>query len=70
VARSSAEDPAEAAKTISSFFESVLLEESYKRFNTLLTHPDKIVSVETLAEISGWLVEVYAGRPEEEPKVS
>jgi hypothetical protein len=70
VARSSSEDASEAAKTISNFFENVLLEESYKRFNTLLTHPDKIVSVETLAEISGWLVEVYAGRPEEEPKVS
>jgi hypothetical protein len=70
VARSSSEDASEAAKTISNFFENVLLEESYKRFNDLLTHPDKIVSVETLAEISGWLVEVYAGRPEEEPKVS
>jgi len=70
VAQSSSEDPAQAAKTISNFFENVLLEESYKRFNALLTSPDKIVSVETLAEISGWLVEVYAGRPEEEPKVS
>ncbi len=70
VAQSSSEDPAQAAKTIGNFFKNVLLEESYKRFDSLLTSPDKIVSVETLAEISGWLVEVYAGRPEEEPKVS
>ena len=70
VAQSSSEDPAQAAKTIGNFFENVLLEESYSRFNSLLTSADKIVSVETLAEISGWLVEVYAGRPEEEPKVS
>jgi hypothetical protein len=70
VAQSSSEDPAQAAKTIGNFFENVLLEESYSRFNSLLTSADKIVSVETLAEISGWLVEVYAGRPEEAPKVS
>ncbi len=70
VAQSSSEDPAQAAKTIVNFFKNVLLEESYKRFDSLLTSSDKIVSVETLAEISGWLVEVYAGRPEEEPKVS
>jgi hypothetical protein len=70
VAQSSSEDPAQAAKTIGNFFENVLLDESYSRFNSLLTSPDKIVSVETLAEISGWLVEVYAGRLEEAPKVS
>lgn len=70
VARSSSEDPAEAAKTISSFFEQVLLPESYARFDTLINHPEKIVTVETLGEISGWLVEVYAGRPEGEPEVS
>ena len=70
VAQSSAEDPAQAAKTIGNFFKNVLVEDSYERFNTLLTSKDKIVSVETLAEISGWLVEVYAGRPEKEPEVS
>ena len=70
VAQSSAENPAEAAKTIGNFFKNVLVAESYERFNKLITSPDKIVTVETLAEISGWLVEVYAGRPEEEPKVS
>ena len=70
VAQSGAEDPAQAAKTIGNFFENVLVAESYERFNKLITSPDKIVTVETLAEISGWVVEVYAGRPEEEPKVS
>lgn len=70
VAKSGSDDPAEAAKTVNGFFKQVLLEESYGRFDTLLNHPEKIVSVDTLAEISSWLVEVYAGRPEEEPKVS
>jgi hypothetical protein len=70
VARSGGEDPAESAKTISMFFEQVLLPESYTRFSSLIESADKIVTVETLGEISGWLVEVYAGRPEGEPEVS
>lgn len=70
VARSSGENAAEAAQTISMFFEKVLTPESYTRFNALLNDPDRIVSVETLGNISGWLVEMYAGRPEEAPEVS
>jgi hypothetical protein len=70
VARSSGDDAVESAKTINMFFEHVLLPESYTRFSTLIESADKIVTVETLAEISGWLVEVYAGRPEEAPEVS
>ena len=70
VARSSGDDPVESAKTINMFFEHVLLPESYTRFSTLIDSADKIVTVDTLAEISGWLVEVYAGRPEEAPEVS
>lgn len=70
VARSSSENPADAAKTIGEFFENVLVEESYTRFSLLLKDPEKIVSVDTLAEISGWLIEVYTKRPEKEPEVS
>jgi len=70
VARSSGDDPADAAKTISDFFKNVLVDESYSRFNTLLTDPDKIVSVDTLGQISAWLVEVYTARPTEGPEVS
>ena len=70
VARSSGDDPADAAKTISDFFKNVLVEESYLRFDSLLTDPDKIVSVETLGQISSWLVEVYTARPTEGLEVS
>jgi len=70
VARSSGDDPADAAKTISDFFKNVLVEESYSRFDSLLTDPDKIVSVETLGQISSWLVEVYTARPTEGLEVS
>jgi hypothetical protein len=70
VARSSGDNPAEAAKTISMFFENVLTEESYKRFDALLGDPEKIVTVETLGEISAWLVETYTDRPTQGLEVS
>lgn len=70
VARSSGEDPAEAAKTISMFFERVLTQDSYTKFDKLLNDPSKIVSVDTLGEISAWLVEVYTDRPTQGPEVS
>jgi len=63
-------DPAAAAAIISTFFNTVLYDESYARFDALLHSKDKIVNMETLAEITSWLVEEYAGRPEEQPEVS
>ena len=62
-------DPAKAAGMIDSFFEQVLLAESYTRFSALLAS-EKIVPVETLANITAWLVEEYSGRPTERPEVS
>jgi hypothetical protein len=62
-------DPAKAAGMIDSFFKQVLLAESYERFSTLLAS-EKIVPVETLANITAWLVEEYSGRPTERPEVS
>lgn len=71
VAKSNNEnDPAAAAGIISLFFETVLHDESYARFDALLKSKDKIVNMETLAEITSWLVEEYAGRPEGQPEVS
>lgn len=59
------EDAAESATMVLDFFDTVLLPESLVRFNKLVESQDKIVPVETLAEIVGWLVEEYSGRPEE-----
>lgn len=71
VAKSNNEnDPAAAAAIISTFFETVLHDESYARFDALLKSKDKIVNMETLADITSWLVEEYTGRPEEQPEVS
>lgn len=67
---SSQEDGAAAAKTITEFFSSALKPESLTRFEALLEHPEKIVTVETLADITAWLVEEYSARPTKEPSGS
>jgi len=64
------EDGAGAAKAMSGFFDLVLLPESLDRFNRLISDSDKIVTVETLADITAWLVEEYAGRPTQQPEPS
>lgn len=63
-------DPTAAAEVIDSFFSLALLPESLERFNILLADPEKIVSVETLSEITGWLVGEYSERPTKEPERS
>lgn len=70
IANSSAEDPAKAAAVVGEFFELVLHDESWKRFDALLKDKHRIVTVETLAEITGWLVEEYTNRPEQQPDLS
>lgn len=70
VASANAEDSAVAANLVDSFFAKALLPESLERFNNLLTDKDKIVSVETLGEIAGWLTEQYSGRPQQGPEHS
>lgn len=59
------EDAATSAEISDKFFAKVLTDESYERFTTLINSKDKIVQVETLGEIVGWLVEEYSNRPEE-----
>lgn len=67
---SGSDDPVRAAQMIDDFFSQVLAEESWTRFDALLKSKDKIVTVETLADITAWLVEEYSGRPTERPAVS
>lgn len=69
-ANSSEEDGAAAARTMNEFFNSALKPESLERFNALLTDPEKIVNIETLGDITAWLVEEYSGRPTKEPSGS
>jgi len=62
------DEPSKAAAAIPTFFAKVLLPESLDRFNALLESEDRIVEVETLAEIVGWLMEEYTNLPEGQSK--
>lgn len=64
------DNPGSAAQMIEDFFKKTLFDESYERFQNLLNDPDKIVTVETLSEITGWLVSEYSERPTQEPEGS
>lgn len=66
VKETSSEDPGAAAAMIDSFFSTALLPESYERFQNLLKDPEKIVTVETLSEITAWLISEYSERPTKE----
>jgi hypothetical protein len=70
VVDASSDAPEAAARVITDFFKYVLQDESYERFSSLLVDKERIVSVETLGEITGWLVEEYTNRPEEQPELS
>ena len=63
-------DAGAAAEVVDGFFEKVLMPESLERFNNLLDDPNRIVTVETLSEITGWLVGEYSERPTMEPERS
>lgn len=67
VANSDEDNPSSVAQTMTDFFGRALKPESYERFSALLEDPDRIVTVETLGEITAWLVEEYTARPTEEP---
>lgn len=62
------DDGSNSARMISSFFEHVLLPESQERFDALLKDTDRIVPVETLSEIVGWLMSEYTNRPNQQPE--
>lgn len=65
-AGSNADDPAAAGKLMTDFFASALKPESLERFNALLEDSERIVNVETLGDITAWLVEEYSDRPTKE----
>ena len=68
ISESSSDDPVAASAIVMKFFDIVLTEESNIRFNALAMDPNRVVPVETLSEITGWLVEEYTARPFEQPE--
>lgn len=68
VADSTSDDPIKQSAIVTKFFEYVLKPESKVRFDALVEDPERIVSVDTLADITGWLIEEYTNRPEAQPE--
>lgn len=68
VADSSSGDPAKQSAIVTKFFEYVLKPESKERFDSLISDPERIVTVDTLAEITEWLIEEYTNRPNQQPE--
>jgi hypothetical protein len=64
------ENPGKAAGVVNDFFNVVLTPESFERFDKLTSDPERIVQVDTLAEIVSWLVEQYSDRPTTRPEAS
>jgi len=63
-------DASRQAGMIEKFFKTVLVPASYEDFDELTTSEDNIVTIETLGEIIGWIVEQYTNRPTSRPEVS
>jgi hypothetical protein len=70
IADSSSDDPAKSSATTIKFFEAVLTDESLERFSLLINSKDKIVSIDTLTDITSWLIEEYTERPLEQSEAS
>lgn len=71
VAQSSDDNAASSmADIILMFFSKTLKPESYERFMLLIDDPERVVSIETLGEITSWLVGEYSDRPTEQPESS
>jgi hypothetical protein len=70
VADSNSDDATVSTQVLIKFFDDALTPESKERFDKLLEDPERIVTVETLGEITGWLIQEYSDRPETQPEAS
>lgn len=58
---------AESFGAIDRFLTGVIDRRDLAEYRRIVTDPDVMIPIETLAEVVGWLVEVYAARPTEPP---
>jgi hypothetical protein len=65
ISDSASDDVVKSTAVTLHFFRSVLTAESLERFNSLIESKTTVVSLETLGDISAWLVEEYTNRPSE-----
>lgn len=53
----------EVMEALLGFFKTVLYPEDYTRLEDLWEDPERVVPIETIGDIVGWLVEEYTERP-------
>jgi len=63
VKRADGASGAMAAEAVLQFLTMAIDESDRSKWDDLLADPDRIVQMETLGEIAGWLVEQYTARP-------
>ncbi len=68
VSNSDSDDPVKSALLMTEFFKSALVDESSQRFDALLKDKERIVTVDTIAEVVSWLMENYTNRPNPQPE--
>ena len=66
VSDSSSDDPSKSALVMEKFFAAVLKPDSKKKFDTVLSDPEQITTLDTLGDIVAWLMEEYSNRPKEQ----
>ncbi len=59
-----------ASASIMRLFEASMETEEFERFRAFVKRPNRVTPIDMLAEISTWLVEVYADRPTLLPSAS
>lgn len=70
VAAADSDSGGKSAAALYGFFEEVMGEDEYKRFQEHLKNTEVIYDISDIGEIAAWLVEEYAERPTEESKSS
>ncbi len=64
------DDASVVAEGLMDFFSVALVDEDIERFNDFIRDPDTAIEMSMLADIVGWLVEVYSERPTKQDALS
>lgn len=67
IADADSDDGGRAAQALIDFVTNVIVPDDRERFTQLVRDEERIVEIETLAEVVEFLVEEYASRPTESP---
>ncbi len=70
VAAADSGDGGRASDSIMRFFAAAMPKDEYARFSEFTGRTDRVTTLETLAEVAAWLVEVYSERPTRLPSDS